>query len=69
METNHILHILRNPYGKECAEIRLAALAAANEIEKWRDAFVNMRDWAEKCGLEIMTYNHSFESMEENQKK
>ena len=57
MKTNEIIHILRNPYGYHTEKLRIVALAAATEIERWKDAFENMRDWAEKNGLDIMTYN------------
>jgi len=56
MKTNKILHILRNPYGRDLAELRQAALAAADEIERWKNAFENMRAWAEKNGVDVMTY-------------
>ena len=58
MKTNEILHILRNPYGRRHIEIRQAALAAADEIERWKVAFENMRDWAKQNGLDVMTYNN-----------
>jgi len=57
MKTNKVLHILRNPYGFNKSTIREAAMAAADEIERWKDAFENMRDWAEQNGVDIMTYN------------
>jgi len=61
MKTDEILHILRNPYGWNDTEIRQVALDAADEIERWKDAFENMRDWAEKNGLDIMTHNTALE--------
>ena len=60
MKTNTILNILRNPYGRSEEEKRNARLEAANEIESWIDAYNNMKEWAIKNGLDINTYNKSF---------
>lgn len=55
LETDKLLHILRNPFGHSTEEIREVSLAAATEIERWKDAFENIRDWAKKNGLSITT--------------
>lgn len=34
----------------------------SNEIERWKNAFINMRNWAEKSGLDVMTYNQAPDS-------
>lgn len=51
-----ILNILRNPWGWSEAEKREAALAAADEVERWKGAFENMRDWAIANGVDVNTY-------------
>lgn len=56
MDAHQIISFLRNPYGKSPDEMRDVRLAAADEIEKWRDAYENMRDWAVKCGVDVNTY-------------
>jgi len=58
MEMQKIIHILRNPYRWNQAERDDARLAAADEIEKWKNAFENLRQYAEDNGLDIMTYNN-----------
>lgn len=55
MEINKILHILRNPYDHTQIEKRLAALAAADEIERQRREFENIRnyseEWIRRCNV------------------
>jgi len=48
MKTTKLLHVLRNPYGRSAEERKQDRLVAADEIERWKDAFENMRDWAEQ---------------------
>lgn len=57
MKRHDILHILRNPYGRSSEEIRQAQLAACDEIESLQDAYLNMRDWAEKNGVDTAARN------------
>lgn len=57
IETNEIIHILRNPYGWSKQEKKKAYLAAADEIERWKDAFENMCTFAKDNDLDITTYN------------
>lgn len=57
MDTQEILHILRNPYGKSEDEIRTAQLAACNRIEELQSAYTNMRDFAQENGLDTASRN------------
>lgn len=59
MDTNLIISFLRNPYGKTPEEMREIRLAAADEIEEWKNAYENMRDWAIQCGVDVDTYGQS----------
>jgi hypothetical protein len=52
MSVNMILHILRNPYGYSEKEQKQARLAAADKIEEFQDAYLNMRKFAEDNGLD-----------------
>jgi hypothetical protein len=54
MNQDLCLHILRNPYGHSAEEIKRAQLFACNEIERLMDAYKNMRDWAEKNGVDTV---------------
>ena len=56
MESNEILHYLRNPYGKTKEECREIMHLAAERIEQWKDAYENMRDYAVSKGLDVTTY-------------
>ena len=56
MKTNEILHILRNPYGYSNEKVREIAYLAADEIERWKDAYDNLQKFAEKRGLDTATY-------------
>jgi hypothetical protein len=51
------IHILRNPYGHKPEEIRRAQLQACEEIEALEKAYDNMRDWAEKNGVNTVAAN------------
>ncbi len=55
--TDEILHVLRNPYGYTETQIREVMFDAADEIERWKGAFENMRDWAIENGLDVTTRN------------
>ena len=48
------IHILRNPYGHSSDDIRSAQLKACEEIEALENAYNNMRDWAEKNGVDTV---------------
>jgi hypothetical protein len=50
------LHRLRNPYGYSEDEMRWARLAAADLIEHYKDAYGNMKAWAEENGLDTTCY-------------
>lgn len=56
MTKDRCIHILRNPHGHEAAEIREAQLKACDEIEALEAAYINMRDWAEKNGVDTTCY-------------
>lgn len=55
METEEILHILRNSYGKSAEELKAAQLAACDKIESLQAAYINMRDFANENGLDTAT--------------
>lgn len=54
MTRNEAIHILRNPNGHSHEQQREAALKACDEIEALEDAYNNMRDWAEKNGVDTV---------------
>lgn len=56
MTREECIHILRNPYGHSQEKRREAALKACDEIEALEDAYKNMRDWAEKNGLDTVSH-------------
>ena len=47
-----LLHILRNPCGFSKEEIKYAQLEACDWIDRLQDNYTNMRDWAEKNGVD-----------------
>ena len=51
MTEDFCLHILRNPYSYSEETTREARLKAADLIESYKSAYLNMRDFAEKSGL------------------
>lgn len=55
-ETQRVLHILRNPYGYSATEIRQMQIKACNLIERYQDAYLNMRKFAEDNGLDTTTH-------------
>lgn len=57
MRTNKILHRLRNPHGLTNEARKEIALAAADEIERWKDAYENICQFARENGLDTATYN------------
>ncbi len=54
MTRDDCIHILRNPYGYSTAIQREARLFACDEIERLENSYANMRDWAEKNGLDTI---------------
>jgi hypothetical protein len=56
MKTHEILARLRNAYGLTPKELRAVRLAAADEIEKWQDAYENLQTYAAKSGLDTTCY-------------
>lgn len=50
-----VLHVLRNPYGKSGSDVKNARLYAAKLIEQFREAYLNMREFAEASGLDTAT--------------
>lgn len=53
------IHILRNPWGHSAEEIKRAQIKACDEIEHLEQAYNNMRDWAEKNGVDTVCRNPS----------
>lgn len=56
MTEQQVIHILRNPHGWSDDDIRTARLEAARIIEKYKDAYQNMRDFAKYNGLDVTTH-------------
>lgn len=50
-EREKFLNILRNPYGHTLDEIKKAQLNACSEYESMKQAYLNMREFAEENGL------------------
>lgn len=61
MDENTVIHILRNPYRHSAEKKREASLLAANLIENYKEAYANMRKWAEENGVDTATYNNQKE--------
>ncbi len=57
MDIKTAIHILRNPYSWSPVELKEARFLAADELEKWADAYKNLLQWAEENGLDTTTYN------------
>ena len=57
MNTDEILHILRNPYGINFDKVREARLAAADEIEILKKEYADLKEWCEENGLDTTTTN------------
>lgn len=57
MNEETIIHILRNPHGYNDNDQREAMLKAADKIEDYKDAYLNMRQFAEDNGLDTTTRN------------
>jgi hypothetical protein len=51
---SNVIHILRNPYGYSNSDVREARLDAAKLIENYKDAYLNMRKFAEDNGLDTV---------------
>lgn len=56
-ETDELLSHLRNPHGLSHDEMKKSRLAAADEIELWRDGYLNLKAWCEQNGLDTATYH------------
>ena len=56
MTEQKVIHILRNPYAHSEDEIITAGREAASLIEKYKDAYINMREFAESNGLDTVTH-------------
>lgn len=54
MTRKEAIHILHNPYGHSRERQREARLKACEEIEALEEAYNNMRDWAEKNGVDTV---------------
>lgn len=55
MNRQECIHILRNPFGYDAVRIKEAQLQACFEIEALEEAYNNMRDWAEKNGVNTVS--------------
>lgn len=63
-----ILHILRNPYGWSESDVRWARLEGAKLIEDYKDAYLNMRDFAEENRLNTATTNQGGQDEQTDEK-
>ena len=52
--THKVKHILRNPYGHSAEEIRDMQLKACDLLDRWEEAYLNMRKFAEDNGLDTV---------------
>lgn len=59
MTEQEALHIVRNPWGHSDQEQRRAALKIAILVERYRNAYENLREFAEQNGLDTTTYGVS----------
>ena len=59
MTENEAIHICRNPWGFSEVAIRKARLLLCDAVESWKDAYENMRDFAEQSGLDVTCYSGS----------
>lgn len=59
--TKKAIHILRNPFGWDTEDRRRAAHDACNAIERYSNAYENMRQFAEDNGLDTTCYQPSFD--------
>lgn len=57
MNEHEALHISRNPYGHPPHKVREAVLAVCDRLESWKDAYWNMRKFAEDSGLDTTCYH------------
>ena len=56
MTEEKALHIVRNPYGFSEDEIREARLYVCDKMESYKDAYLNMREFAESKGIDTRAY-------------
>ena len=66
--TKKILHVLRNPFGRTRSELSQDRIDAADEIERWEDAYMNLKAWCERNNFDITARGIS-DSAHEHQKK
>ena len=55
MTEDRAVHICRNPHGWSRAQQEEARLFICDRLDSWRNAYKNMRDFAEANGLDIVT--------------
>ena len=60
MNENEVLNILRNPYGVSKQDKEDARLIGADLIEHYKEAYINMKEWAEENGINITTTGHTY---------
>ena len=53
MTENEAIHICRNPYGHSASQCKQAKLTVCTRLESWKDAYENMRKFAEDNGLNM----------------
>ena len=51
MTESEAMHICRNPWGRSNEQMREARLRICDRLEAWKDAYKNMRKFAEDNGL------------------
>lgn len=57
MTENEAIHICRNPYGHSADQRKQAKLVVCDRLESWKDAYENMRDFAELTGQDVTCYS------------
>ena len=48
------LHVCRNPYGWDEPTVRECRLYICDKVESYKDAYLNMKEFAEDNGLDTM---------------
>jgi hypothetical protein len=56
IDDDFALHVVRNPYGWSEETIRSCRLYVCDKLESYKDAYINLRDFAEENGLDTMIY-------------
>jgi len=57
MTESKSLSICRNPHGFSEDEVREARLTVCDKMESYKNAYLNMREFAESKGLDTMARN------------